>query len=472
MAGFVGRADQLTALRNELSKVTKQLRDAEPGRCLLIRGRRRVGKSRLVEEFLDRARVPSMFFTASRQASDELGLFADAIRESDLPGRDAAVGVEPQAWDGALRLLDAALPQDGPAVVVVDEFPYLVEEDESVEAVFQKHWDRSLAKKPVLLLLIGSDLAMMETLNTHGRAFYQRGSELVIPPLSPSETATIVGSTTEADAFDAYLVTGGLPLICADWSPGQDLWEFLGEALSQTTSPLIVSAERSLAAEFPEDALARHVLNQIGSGEVTFTNIARAAGGLRATSLHRGLELLTNKRVVVRELPTSTKTSKEARYRVVDPYLRFWLTFIGPGMAEIERGRNDRVLARIERDWTGWRGRAIEPVVRESINRLLPIDGLPPAQAVGAYWTRTNVPEIDLIGADRLPQARKISFAGTIKWLENAPLDQGDLNALTAVVGQVPGADEDTPLVAVSRSGVTAAGAACELGPEDLLAAW
>lgn len=103
--------------------------------------------------------------------------------------------------------------------------------------------------------------------------------------------------------------------------------------LAEPTSPLIVSAERVLAAEFPTEAQARLVLGQIGAGEVTFTRIARAAGGLQQASANRSLELLTRKRIVAKDLPLSTVPSGEARYRVADPYLRFWLRFIGPHMA-------------------------------------------------------------------------------------------------------------------------------------------
>jgi hypothetical protein len=78
----------------------------------------------------------------------------------------------------------------------------------------------------VLLVLVGSDLTMMEALNTHGRAFFQRGTEMVVPPLSPTETAAIVGSASAADAFDAHLVTGGLPLICNEWDQSVPMWDF------------------------------------------------------------------------------------------------------------------------------------------------------------------------------------------------------------------------------------------------------
>ena len=113
----------------------------------------------------------------------------------------------------------------------------------------------------------------------------------------------------------------------------------------------------------------------------------------------------------------------------------------------------------------------MEPIVREALQRLLPLNGID-AGAVGGYWTRTNVPEIDLIGADREPVARSITFAGSIKWLDTAPLSQADFDELVIDAQRIPGIDASTPLVAVSRTGVTAKGAALTLGPEHLLAAW
>jgi uncharacterized protein len=101
-------------------------------------------------------------------------------------------------------------------------------------------------------------------------------------------------------------------------------------------------------------------------------------------------ESLVNKRIVVGELPLSTRPSKDRRYRVMDSYLRFWLRFLAPSMAEIERGRGDLTLARIRRDRAVWRGRAVEPLLREALARRLPDTQLPAAPAIGAYWTRTN----------------------------------------------------------------------------------
>lgn len=136
--------------------------------------------------------------------------------------------------------------------------------------------------------------------------------------------------------------------ICAEWRPGADVWEFLRDSLDNPISALLVSAERSLAAEFPPRAMSGEVLRAIGSGERTFTSIARAVGGIAHTTLTRATDVLTEKRVVAAELPLSMRPSKERRYRVADPYLRFWLAFLDPHMAEVERMRGDLTLSRIE----------------------------------------------------------------------------------------------------------------------------
>ena len=471
MDRFIGRARELSLLERLLERVREGGRAGRPGRAILISGRRRVGKSRLVEEFIDRAGLPSLFFTASAQhAIDaDLRLFAEAVQESSLPDTALFRDQAPGTWDAALRLLARSLPDEQPSIVVLDEMPYLIQTDPGFEGTLQKAFDRELSRKPVLLICVGSDLAMMEALNEYGRPFHQRATELVVPPLNPADTAEML-SLPAAEAFDAYLVSGGLPLILDEWPAGQTALAYVGGAVTDPLSALLVSGERALAAEFPPDSHARLVLGAIGSGERTYTSIQQATGGIPASSLGRALELLTAKRIVDAAVPLSTRSSRETRYSIADPHLRFWLAFLGPHQPEIERGRGDLLLRRIEASWTSWRGIAIEPMIRDALYRMS--DQLPgDTRVVGSYWTRSNTPQIDLVGADREPVAKRISFVGSVKWRENQPFDGHDLADLIVHRSQMPGADDATPLVAVSRSGIATSGAAA-FGPADLLSAW
>jgi uncharacterized protein len=471
MDRFIGRTRELGLLERLLERVEAGGRAGRPGRAILIRGRRRVGKSRLVEEFIERTGVPSVFFTASAQPTVEadLHLFGQAVEESSLPDTSLFRDQSPATWDAALTLLARSLPTGQPSIVVLDEMPYLISTDPGFEGTLQKVFDRELSRKPVLLICVGSDLAMMEALNEYGRPFHQRATELVVPPLNPADIADML-ELSAADAFDAYLVSGGLPLILDEWPHGQPVLDYIAEAVNDPLSALLVSGERALAAEFPPESQARLVLGAVGSGECTYTKIQQAAGGMPGSTLNRALELLRAKRVVEASVPLSTHPSRETRYTVADPHLRFWLSFLGPYLPDVERGRGDLLMRRVQASWPSWRGVAVEPVIREAMARLgdqLPND----TRVVGSYWTRTNDPQIDLVGADRGPVAQRISFVGSVKWRDNHAFDGRDLASLIVHRSQLPGADDTTPLVAVARSGVTADGVAA-FGPGELLAAW
>jgi uncharacterized protein len=470
MTGFVGRRRELARLEGMLDEVRKQVGAARPGKCVTVRGRRRIGKSALVEEFIKRQRVPGVFYTAEIGFGGEpLREFSEAVRVSGL--REAQVFGEavPGNWAAAFRQLAGVLPEDRPSIVVLDELPYLMDPEGAFESVLQRSWDRELSRRPVLLVLVGSDLPMMEALTSGGRPFHQRGTELTIGPLHPADVAAMAGLPA-AEAFDAALVTGGLPIICARWRPGEDTRSFLARELADPVSPLVVSAPLSLAADFPDQAQARMVLAAIGSGERTFTNIARAAGDIAHSTLTRAADLLISKGAVAGELPVSLSPSKERRYRITDSYLRFWHAFLGPHLAEVDRMRSDLTLARIERGWTGWRGRAVEPLVREALARLLPALGIPAAPVVGGYWTRSNDVEIDLVGADQEPVAKQLLFLGSVKWLETGQFDDHDLVALQRHRSRIT--PDPVPLIVVSRSGASATHADAVFTPADLIKAW
>lgn len=475
MTTFFGRRRELEALDAELELVRRTGR----GAFILMKGRRRVGKSRLVEEFGDRQGLPVVYFLASKQRPGyELARFADALERSNLPEAGGVSGVRFESWEAALGYASAGATADNPIIIVIDEFPYLVQTDADgvVESSFNAAWERTLARRPVMLVLVGSDLSTMRVLTEHGRPLYGRPTTtLTVGPLAVDEIAS-AAELTGVEAIDAYHVIGGFPRLVPLWRPGTTLRSFLTRTLVDEDSPLIATGQRILDSEFPDDVQARTVLSVIGAGERTYSNIARVAN-VASTNLRRSLDLLEErKRVIASERPLSIRRSTDTRYYIDDPYLRFYMRFIDPNLADIQRGRQRLVINRIIRDWQTYIGVAIEPFVRSSLERLLPDEALAGADKVGAYWTRVNDPQVDLVGTD--DRETQIAFIGSIKWRDNEAFLPGDLESLrTAAVdhprGGVPGATAGTPLVAVSRTGfASVAGLAKAYGPDDLFAAW
>jgi hypothetical protein len=326
-----------------------------------------------------------------------------------------------------------------------------------------------------LLILVGSDLSVMEALTTYGRPFFGRAVKMRLRPLHLGDVAAMTGLGA-ADAVDALLLTGGFPEIVQSWRPGASREAFLRESVSNPLSPLLAAGELTMLGEFPVTTLTRSVLEAIGAGERTFSSIAVQAGGgeaLASGTLVPIIRSLLAKGVVAVDLPLSMKhDTKNKRYRIADTYLRCWLALIADAIPLIERGRPDIALSRIERAWPSWRGRAVEPVIRQSLLRLLPDTRWAEAGALGGWWNRDNKPEIDLVGADRAPASR-IDFAGSVKWYDNKPFTRHDYDQLARDVTAVPGTTPDTPLVAVSRTGFAGnLPLAATWGPQDLIRAW
>ncbi|MGH9065216.1 MAG: AAA family ATPase, partial [Acidimicrobiales bacterium] len=184
---FVGRTADLRCLDRHLDVVR-----GGKARMLSVRGRRQVGKSRLVTKFLERSGLPQLFVTGSRQATltDDLARFSeDARLSSTLPGADLLAGGTYTNWEQALRAVAAALPTNGPGIVVLDELPWLLERDPGLDGTLQKLWDRVFERHPVLVVLIGSDLSVMELLASHDRPLYGRTKEVVVTPFHVKDTA-------------------------------------------------------------------------------------------------------------------------------------------------------------------------------------------------------------------------------------------------------------------------------------------
>ena len=467
---FTGRDRELAFLSDQL----RQVRRTGHGVLLSVRGRRRIGKSRLLEEFLRREGVGSVFFVATRQQpGDELAEFVNLVVRApgvDERARERLEEARPRTWASALDLASQGASKRRPLVVVIDELPYLAADYRTVEATLQAAWDRDLQARPVMLVLIGSDVGMMEALTSHDRPLFGRARELVVPPLDPAAVGRLAGLGPAA-ALDAYLVIGGFPQLASTWSPGEDMWAYLAASLDDPTAPLIVNAERSLRAEFPAGGRAQDVLMAIGTGERAFSAI-RTRASVNEQTLTVTLGALQEKRVVERRLPLAGGgPGGGPRYVVADPYLRFWLRFVSPNLELVERGRGEYVLERIRAGWEAYRGQAIEPVVRAAIERVLPDERFGDARFVGGYWTRDGRVEVDLTGTAHPESARntQVAFVGSIKWASQ-PFGREAFAALVAHRQGVPGAGPETLLVGVSRGGYETPGLDMALGPADIMA--
>ena len=134
------------------------------GRRVLIEGPQWVAVSHLMKAWVDQTALPALFFTATDASPEiELAAFVKAVRSSTLPGRALFDDATPASWSAALRQLAGALPDERGSVIVINEVPYLIERVNEFRGILQRAWDEELSRKPVTLMLTGSDLSMLDS---------------------------------------------------------------------------------------------------------------------------------------------------------------------------------------------------------------------------------------------------------------------------------------------------------------------
>lgn len=465
MTIFLGRLAELRALGHYESAV----RDGEnaAGGIVLVSGPRGVGKTRLIGEFLRRSRTRALVFTppeaaGARSADEHIAAFAARAASSPLLHAERFRDILAPDWDTALRLLaDAA--GDEPTVAVFDNVEDIVTADREFPAALRRSWERHLGARPVLVILLVRDVAVLA-------GAVPDATVLPLEPFNPAELGHILGVDAAA-AFDAHLVTGGHPDIVAEWPTGAGALDAVESMLARSPSGFEVRAELTLAREFGLDSQPVALLRATGPGESSRAAIGKVAG-LPPASVDRGLTRLAATGYLAVDRPRSLRASREARYRLADPYLRLWMTTVAAHRAELDRGETDAVMVAIRDRWPAWRRGAMELVVRGAMHRLAALGQLPGTGAVGGYWTRFDDVHVDLVGTDRDDNPGAVTFVGTCQW-DDAPFDHYALASLIAVRDKVPGVAPTTPLVAVSLAGSTVGDAvAAVLGPDELITAW
>ena len=477
-SSFFGRQQQLGELRGHLELATS----TGAGRLVAVRGRRQVGKSRLIEEFTSTSGVPygAVSGLKGSPVAVQMRRAVETLRSSAVPLRDldAVLSVPPSNWYDLLSRLPLAL-RDGPAVLVIDEFPWAEETNPGLSGLIQSLWDQELSREPILVILIGSDEAMMDRLFEHDRPLFGRlDAQLVVDPFNPFETSLALGGSRSAvEVFDTHLVTGGFPELVAHARQFETTRSLLEDGLSRPHTLLADVAQITLAGELADGLNARLVLNALGADEIGVMNFSRIVSNLGGdknaeTAVVRAVAVLVeSKRLVAIDLPAGNRNARLRHYRITDPYLRCWYRFIEPHLHNVEVGRPDLAISDLHRSWSSWRGRAIEPIVRQAVLRLAPRLDAPfkSITSIGGWWDRKGDHEYDLVGTDRSNEPVAL---GSVKWREGAAFDASDLADLATGRSVIPRAGA-ARLVAVAPRGVApGVGVDLVLDASALLSAW
>jgi hypothetical protein len=335
------------------------------GRFAVVYGRRRCGKSRLLQQCLPRAR--SIYYVADeREGPLQRASLAAAVAER-LPGFDR---VRYPDWDALLARV-AAEARPG-TVVAIDEFPSLVRAAPELPSLLQRFLDRR-PRSRLHVVVAGSSQRLMQGLVLDRTAPLFGRAEVLLPigPLPAGWIQTALGQRSAVAAVEAYSVWGGVPRY---WELAADHGD-LDAALRETVlSPLGVLHDepRTLLFDDMRDPVqAASLLSLIAHGSHRLSEIASRVEK-PATSLTRPLQRLLDLGLVRRDVPfgSTLRDSKRTLYHVADPFLRFWYRFVEPARSRLAARQLDEVAGQIRGTFAHHVGGIWEELARASVARV------------------------------------------------------------------------------------------------------
>jgi AAA+ ATPase superfamily predicted ATPase len=416
---------------------------------VVLHGRRRVGKTELLARFATRR--PVAFFVAAQQlATDQLADLGRALGPLSVDfrrGRPPRLAL--RDWEEALDVVAAASVR-GRVGLVLDEFPYLCDAEPALPSLLQRWWDRTGSRADVVIVLSGSEQAMMQRLTSHDGALYGRPTRAIwLRPFDYFQAGRFVAGWGPEDRVRAYAVAGGIPDHLEELSTDRPLRDELLRLAYTPDGRLFREAPDLLRSEFNEPRTYESILRAMASGEHQPSRIATLAGMKSAATAAPYLERLIRLELVERRtLPTEASDPRPriSRYVLTDPYLRFYFALVDPWRSAILLGQGAKVLDDL---WPvaldAHVSRVFEDVAAQYVRRLSGAGELPVMQAVGQHWIEAG--DVDVVGV----AGGRVRVAGSAKWTRGSvkPAHLADLKRDVASIA----AGADPALLLFSRSG-------------------
>jgi AAA+ ATPase superfamily predicted ATPase len=408
---FVNRERELGALGRWWS--------AAGGSLGLVWGRRRVGKTALLERFA--ADKSAIFHTGARRpVADELRILS-AIAAPHLTHALRDLRARPFSdWTDALETL-AAAAADRPLLLVLDEWPELVHAVPELPSVLRAVWDRARARTLLRVLVCGSVRAM-EAMQEAREPLYGRFDlALQVQPFAPHEAAAMLPALPPADRALVWGLLDGVPQYLAWWDQAADVAANLGRLVASPDGRLLAEGDLVLATEGDAGDLAGQVLYAVAAGRTKFNEIEDAV----RTDPTRSLERLRSLRLLERVLPVTEdeRSTRRRLYRIADNFLAFWLGVVSRYRGEIERGLGPTVLPVLLRELADHVGPRWEEAFRIHLRRLAAAGALgDDIVAIGPFWrtadggvTPDEIDAVALAGRERVAV-----LIGEAKWSRRA----------------------------------------------------
>ena len=416
---FVGRD-------TELKKLT-QMYESDQFEFAVLYGRRRIGKTTLINEFCQDKKT--IFFVATEVAEKEnLAQFSKCLFK--VTGHDS-VTVTFSSFSDLLDYIDK-ISMNERLILAIDEYPYLAESCKAISSLIQSHIDQVWCHSKLFLILCGSSMSFMENqvLGYQSPLYGRRTAQFKIRPFTYFESRGLLSGFSPEDQAILYGVTGGIPEYLSRINLHKSLDDNLIELFFEESGRLYEEPGNLLKQELKEPAAYQSVISAVAQGASKLNEIATRVG-IETSAASAFLRSLISLGLVKKEVPiTESETSRKTIYLLKDQMFRFWYRFVAPNTSGIVWGQGKRIYQTLVKPQLNhYMGLVFEEICKQYLYQPEVIAQSPFFyQKLGRWWGNNPIEkrqeEIDILAFDDTH-----ILLGECKWTE-APVGITVLNQL------------------------------------------
>ena len=447
---FVGRKTELNLLDD--------LYQRQGAQFLVLYGRRRIGKTRLLIQWLSGLEGRYFYWMATQTSTtNQLRSFSQAWFQFLHPNAQVEPTFSYASWEAALDEMRRASAQER-LVVVLDEFTYVMQANPEVPSIIQRAWDHQLKENSKLVLILTGSLAGMiqrHVLDYQAPLYGRATARIRLQSLPFGTLAELLPRYRPDQRVTIYAITGGVPAYIELFDDRLTITENLRQRIITPANVMLGDAVFMLHEQLHEPRNYIAIIEAIAAGNRSLSNIARMAG-IERTNIVKYLRVLQELGYVKRQVPVTVRRperSRKGRYVITDPYLRFYFRFLAPNLSFIERGMVQQAVNLMQDHLMDFIGtHTFEELCQDWVATQADLGALPfLPERIGSIWSPQAQVDVAAIN-----WRMKEILLGECKWSADR-VGRGVIRTLKSKAATVlPPGDWAVHYVFFSRSGFSA----------------
>ncbi|MCL1809052.1 MAG: ATP-binding protein [Clostridiales bacterium] len=355
--------------------------------CAIVYGRRRVGKTSLIQEFIKDKRA---IYFLSLETSERI----NTENFSNCIWNVATANVnKPPHFANFIDALDAVgdLAADERIVLAIDEYPYLAKSVNGISSILQAQIDMRLKNTKLFLILCGSSMSFMENqvLGYQSPLYGRRTAQFNIQPFSFFESVRFHENYNAYDNAVLYGITGGVPHYLSQFDGRKPLEQNIIDSFFDPASYLFEEPSNLLKQELREPHVYNGIISAIAGGSSRLNEIATKTL-LETAVCSKYLTSLASLGIVKKELPILSNSTKKTIYRLADNMFRFWYRFVPQNISQIQSHVGKKVYESIAPQISAYMGEVFEDICKQYLWQENLAERLPFYFRDAGRWWGTN----------------------------------------------------------------------------------